>query len=119
MKRIFQFTFILLTSSLLLSCDLEEKTDGEDACKDAAEEYLSELESCLNSIGYTLGDDPDDMAEEFCEDECDDIDKKVKTSKVDACVDEINDMDCDELMEAWDQGFEMSDCEWMEDDLGC
>ncbi len=119
MKRLSQLIIIVLASSLLLSCDLEEKTDGEDACKDAAGEYLEELEDCLNAIGYTIGD-PDDMADDYCEDECDDIDKKVKTSKVDSCIDEIGDMDCDELMNAFTgDSIELDGCEWMEDTLGC
>ena len=76
------------------------------------------MQSNLNG-SYGGSEDPEDMAEDFCESECDDLDKKVKTSKVDACIDAIGDMDCEELIEVWDDGFDGSECDWVEDDLGC
>jgi len=121
MKKYLTMAVVLTVSVLLLSCDDDEdKMSGMDACLEASEQALDDIEDCLNAIGYTLGEDTEDMAEEFCEDECDDIDNKVESSKVDECLDTVGDMDCDELLDAFFyDDFDMEGCEWLQDDLGC
>lgn len=117
------------------SCDLEdlldEKIDGDDACEQTIETLYDVIQDCLRAEGYHFPEPPSAIARDYCSSECDDDieDEEVSESKVDECKEELEDLDCEDVIDMdalrnygeviAREGAEPSECDYMEDDLDC
>ncbi len=98
----------------IMPCAAEqcEMGNGQYACETV---FAASYEKLNEECGMDLGD-PAVMAAEDCEELCDTGAASISVDDIQACLDEIEGLTCEELE---DPDLQSVDCTWLEDDLEC